>query len=408
MFVLPNQLCTLDASHALRLAPESLQGLEEFVMKFFEDLPYTTVICISLLGEVSDDDASSESGIHYEHKDLDKQWHCPWGSTVVDDVAPAFKTILEENYLSSSTFPLDDTKENRLQWWTQRKKLDHRLGKLLRCKVFSNPCDRVEKKSALANQLISGAAEELEEEESVNREPIILVLDCEMLPWENIPVLRTQEVYHMPSIGSISAILDRSHHHQEQAGMNAAAFPLIDPLDAFYLLNPSGDLSSSQAAFEKWFRDQNIEGKAGIAPTVEELAGALKRAQYIPRHEIQKLENCAATLLMGCIANLWEVTDKDIDRFGKAMLDAWLRERSSPSMACAQCRLVPELKSMSITRGKGDAKKKIPRKKVSKACSSVVCEDYCNHRPKIGSFMSQAREACTLPFLIGASPVCVL
>lgn len=269
-------------------------------MKFFEDLPCTTVICISLLGgalasllrellnypssvnawvllshlnmksqpvvillpvdsvleEVSDDDASSESGIHYEHKDLDKQWHCPWGSTVVDDVAPAFKTILEENYLSSSTFPLDDTKENRLQWWTQRKKLDHRLGKLLRdledlwlgpwryllleecldcerldlihkklvhdlkskskrdvnesllkiilgsaryshgreqcfsqlylnkgcyigkvgfydektrCKVFSNPCDRVEKKSALANQLISGAAEELEEEESVNR-----------------------------------------------------------------------------------------------------------------------------------------------------------------------------------------------------------------------------------------------
>lgn len=77
-------------------------------------------------------------------------------------------------------------------------------------------------------------------------------------------MLRTQEVYRMPSIGSISAILDRSHHHQEQAGMNAAAFPLIDPLDAFYLLNPSGDLSSSQTAFEKWFRDQNIEGHSTL------------------------------------------------------------------------------------------------------------------------------------------------
>ena len=44
------------------------------------------------------------------------------------------------------------------------------------------------------------------------------------------------------------------------------------------------------------------------------------------------------------------------------MLDAWLRERSSPSMVCAQCRLVAELKSMSITGGKGDAKKKIPMK----------------------------------------------
>lgn len=105
------------------------------------------------------------------------------------------------------------------------------------------------------------------------------------------------------------------------------------------------------------------------------------------------------------VANLWEVTDKDIGRFGKAMLDAWLRERSSPLVACAQCRLVAELKSMSITGGKGNAKKKIPRKKLSKACSSVVCEDYCNHRTKIGSFMSQAREACTLSFFIGASPV---
>ena len=62
------------------------------------------------------------------------------------------------------------------------------------------------------------------------------------------------------------------------------------------------------------------------------------------------------------VVNLWEVTDKDIDRFGKAMLVAWLRERSSPSVVCAQCRLVAELKSMSITGGKGDAKKKIPMK----------------------------------------------
>ncbi|KAL7595966.1 hypothetical protein Lser_V15G29776 [Lactuca serriola] len=66
--------------------------------------------------------------------------------------------------------------------------------------------------------------------------------------------------------------------------------------------------------------------------------------QYIPGDEIQKLDGCAATLLMGCssgslslngsyspkgaplyylfagspviVANLWEVTDKDINRFG--------------------------------------------------------------------------------------------
>ena len=58
--------------------------------------------------------------------------------------------------------------------------------------------------------------------------------------------------------------------------MNAAAFPLIDPLDAFYLLNPSGDLSSSQAAFEKWFRDQNIEVNALLFPIQKEFDGILE------------------------------------------------------------------------------------------------------------------------------------
>lgn len=78
------------------------------------------------------------------------------------------------------------------------------------------------------------------------------------------------------------------------------------------------------------------------------------------------------------VANLWEVTDKDIDRFGKAMLNAWLRERSSASSKCAQCN-VP-VNNCKFTK--------------------------CNHRPRIGSFMGQARDACTLGFLIGASPVC--
>lgn len=65
-------------------------------------------------------------------KDLGEQWQCPWGSSVVDDVAPEFKLILEDNYLSSSMFPFEDTAENRTMWWMRRKKLDHRLGKLLR------------------------------------------------------------------------------------------------------------------------------------------------------------------------------------------------------------------------------------------------------------------------------------
>ena len=84
------------------------------------------------------------------------------------------------------------------------------------------------------------------------------------------------------------------------------------------------------------------------------------------------------------VANLWEVTDKDIDRFGKAMLDAWLRERGC----------------------KGNVRRKTRRKKSPEVHDTSSIKDSCDHGPKIGSFMSQACEACTLPFLIGASPVC--
>lgn len=158
-------------------------------------------------------------------------------------------------------------------------------------------------------------------------------------------------------------------------------------------------------------------------------------AQYISHQEIQKLENCAATFLMGCssgslsligpyapkgiplsyllagspiiVANLWEVTDKDIDRFGKAMLDSWLTVRSSPSIGCSQCNLVAkEFEAMNIRGGKGNAKKKVPKKKVPETCDSGSLRDCCDHRPRLGSFMGKARDACTLPFLIGAAPVC--
>jgi len=40
--------------------------------------------------------------------------------------------ILEENYISSSAYPLEDTKKNRSLWWTQRRKLDEYLSVFLR------------------------------------------------------------------------------------------------------------------------------------------------------------------------------------------------------------------------------------------------------------------------------------
>ncbi|KAK8931054.1 hypothetical protein KSP39_PZI016368 [Platanthera zijinensis] len=80
--------------------------------------------------------------------------------------------------------------------------------------------------------------------------------------------------------------------------------------------------------------------------------------KYIHENSFVKLDRCAATFLMGCsngslkqrgcnapegtplsylftnssviIANLWEVTDRDIIRFSKAMLNSWMQD-SIPS-----------------------------------------------------------------------------
>ncbi|CAN6914161.1 unnamed protein product [Brassica oleracea] len=572
-----------------RLAPERTQDLVQFAKEFFSNLPSSTIICISLLGgalnellqelmqirspvcawvlvsrltlksqpvatllpvdsvleDMSDDDSATISSTEATQvKNLERRWLCPWGSTVVDDVAPAFKSILEESHISSGS-PVEDTREHRNSWWKKRKTLDHHLKKFLRnleaswlgpwrclllgdlsnfklpdsvqkklvkdlkskCKMevnemllkvllgggienfegeacvaqlsLSNGCyvgrggylyeedscktptaaSTSESRHGLALQLIREAATKLEQHDGCdNREPIILVLDPEvqMLPWENIPILRKQEVYRMPSVGSIFAVLKKRCLQGEPAKSQAASFPLIDPLDSFYLLNPGGDLSETQVEFESWFRDQNFEGKAGSVPSAEELTEALKThdlflyfghgsgSQYLSSREIEKLENCCATFLMGCssgslwlkgcyipqgiplsyllagspaiVANLWDVTDRDIDRFGKALLEAWLRERSdSPSPfssegGCSQCEsLTNELAAMNL---KGNTTKRTRKPSSrnkpaqSNADGSGKMECNHNHGRKIGSFIAAAREVCTLPYLIGAAPVC--
>ncbi|XP_027157654.1 separase [Coffea eugenioides] len=551
---------SLSAISFLRLAPDSLEGLGKYVMRFFQELPCTTIICISVIGgadaillrellcctsarawillsrlnskshpiflvlpiESLLEEASFD--ISLQGEDFVSQWRCPWVYTVVDEIAPAFRSILRENYLSSAS-PKEDSTSNRVLWWSQRKRLDDCFGKFLQyledswlgpwkylllgdcldskhvkslgknlmdsllhkckvnvdkdlaevilggalysseirecglqliinkgcyiggcCEALSNASTEVRRLSLEVFETILETGLALAETESLGRKPVTLVLDSavQMLPWESLPILRNEEVYRMPSVGSICTTLARCHQYQDQLPEQGEAFPVIDPLDSFYVLNPSGDLSRTQVEFENWFRDQKFEGKTGTVPKSEELVGALKiydlfiyighgsGSQYVNEHEIKKLNRCAATLLMGCcsgslsmsgcyaphgtplcyllagspvtVANLWEVTDKDIDRFGKAMLDAWLRERSVVSERCTRCdMLLDKFKSINIGETRGNGKERT-RNKSPDSCVSVCST--CNRRPKIGSFMGQARKACNLPFLIGASPVC--
>ena len=138
------------------------------------------------------------------------------------------------------------------------------------------------------------------------RNSITLVLDSELqgLPWESLPVLRGFETYRMPSVGGIRALLIHqqlasvtfssnllTNESNGQAGLQihksalemplsagSVTEPCVNPYNTYYVLNPSGDLSKTQQAFEEWFKENlGWEGKVGQVPTIEEYVAGLQK-----------------------------------------------------------------------------------------------------------------------------------
>lgn len=235
------------------------------------------------------------------------------------------------------------------------------------------------------------------------RLPTILLLGPELMqiPWESMPCLVQQSVSRMPSLPFVLARLDtvagpQSAWHQVQPG--------VKPASAFYVLNPESDLAATQQALEPSFVGRaQWEGIIGERPTAQSWRAGLcskdvfiycghgTGERYFRGREMPSMERCAVTFLMGCssgkmtnvgdfgaegmplwyilsgcpalVANLWDVTDRDIDKFSAVLLETWLPDGSIPA-----------------ADGYQDSHALPP--------------------------LSQAREACKLKFVNGAAPVC--
>ncbi|KAL6180528.1 hypothetical protein ACLB2K_047190 [Fragaria x ananassa] len=281
---------------------------------------------------IGDSDDDSFSGI--------KNWHCPWGSTVVDDRKNfdrrlgEFLKNLEDSWFGTWKLML-------LGEWSDRKKLD-----------------LVHKK--LVSSLKSKCKMEIDESflkviHDFKGGPLITQLCC-------------KKGSCISKDGCLEEEKCMASCNDSNGGDNLSewAYKLVsEAVNELRGLHSSVNIKPTILVL-----DYEVQGKAGCAPPAEELAVALKShdlfmyfghgsgTQYIPRREIQKLERCAATLLMGCssgslklngcyvlqgtplsyllagspvvVANLWDVTDTDIDRFAKSMLDSWLKARLSP------------------------------------------------------------------------------
>ncbi|KAJ1919812.1 separin protein [Mycoemilia scoparia] len=282
-------------------------------------------------------------------------------------------------------------------------------------------------------------------------EHFILLVDkyCQQIPWESINVLRDKPASRLPSMPFLADRINRMRSNRysntqrtvvRRGSSNGVASPsarlshsssltfgtpeyntaalikkssssphnvdgvVVDSSSLYYILNPEGDLSRTQSAFEGFLREEpRWKGSIGRPPMSAECENALSNhdiflyfghggaEHYIKKRQVRQLSQCAVSLLLGCssgylkpagefdstgtainyligkcptlVANLWDVGDKDIDRFSVEMLKRW------------------QLMDPNKDLGKPGSK------------TSLV------------EAVSQSRGVCRMPYLTGAAPV---
>ena len=295
------------------------------------------------------------------------------------------------------------------KWWADRVGMDKRLSAML--------TELTGEHMAKLPDVVFGVEARSNSDggdgENAEAAPAVLVLDAPLahLPWESTPAFADHRIYRTPCLSTVrsaSVLATAATGSEAAAFVPSTAVAVADVGRAYYVLDPGGDLATTRATLEPWL--SSLEGWRGVAgespPQPEALAKELREAglyayfghgggeQYLGRRRLQAMPvgsgavraGAAPSLLMGCssgalrpkgarsgieassggalayllagcpsaVANLWDVTDKDIDRFSTALLKDWLKADGA-DMAAA----VPA-----------------------------------------------ARSACRLPHLIGAAPVC--
>ncbi|KAL8952719.1 MAG: hypothetical protein Q9222_001368 [Ikaeria aurantiellina] len=256
----------------------------------------------------------------------------------------------------------------------------------------------------------------------------ILVLDKELncFPWESLPSLHGQAVSRLPSLG---CLYDRILQQRRKTTLNMALGDgekfCVNSRNGAYVLNPEGDLKATQTTFEESLIGmKGWDGSIRSIPSEEKLQGYLHEkdiflyfghgsgSQYIRRRTIRKLDKCGVALLMGCssgklteagdfepygtpmdymqagcpamVVTLWDVTDKDIDRFSETMLQKWGLFQGQPPLDASP------VKKTARQRGKSKVRQSPPPPIANMSLDQAV---------------AQGRGSCIFRYLNGAAPV---
>ncbi|XP_077054466.1 separin isoform X1 [Siphateles boraxobius] len=198
----------------------------------------------------------------------------------------------------------------------------------------------------------------------------VLILDkyLQRLPWENIACLKSCSVTRMPSLHAVLG-----HSHLKEMDSSCVLSCGVNPEKVYYVLNPDGNLPDTENRFKEWFTGEKVwQGVCGTAPDPDKLHEAVTTkdlyiyighgagSRFLDAQRVLKGPVRTVALLFGCssaalsvlghqegtgiilsyltagcplvLGNLWDVTDRDLDRFTSALLQSWLSSGSGSSL----------------------------------------------------------------------------
>nr|XP_033793934.1 separin [Geotrypetes seraphini]XP_033793935.1 separin [Geotrypetes seraphini]XP_033793936.1 separin [Geotrypetes seraphini] len=237
-----------------------------------------------------------------------------------------------------------------------------------------------------AQVLLQAAVDKLRPLTGQSSGHLVLMLDkhLQKLPWENMPCLVSRPVTRMLCLQFLlSSVLIRKYQLQSilARGVNAS--------NTFYILNPHANLPGTEERLRDWFQSEpGWKGVIGKAPTPHQVQSALSEhdlyiyaghgagVQFLDGQSLMRLDGNAVSLLFGCstaalvvrgnlegvgiilkyimagcplvLGNLWDVTDRDIDRYTVALLQSWIKAGSGAPILkyVAQSRQATKLKHL--------------------------------------------------------------